>query len=109
MDCVAAKFKATTTWIYLYGEEARLARVAISVFLRETLSMEEVQSWLDTLTSDWKGSWLEEGQARAYHNELGFLRSLHYRIPLLKVDVVPKKEEILKMIVEILEGAEPWK
>jgi hypothetical protein len=109
LDCVAAKLMATTNWIFLYGEEARLARVAISVFLRETLSLEEVREWLKSLAASWQGAWLEEGRARAYHNGLGFLRSLHYRIPLLKVDVVPQKEEILKMIVETLEGAEPWK
>ena len=40
---------------------------------------------------------------------LNFLRAIHWRIPLLKVDIVPQKEEILKMIEETIEKAEPWR
>lgn len=108
LDCLARKLWDTTDWIYLYGEDGRLARVAIVIFMRETLTMDQVKDWLASLSTEWKGAWRYEGRTRGFFNSRNFLRAVHWRIPLLKVDIVPNKETILKMIEDTLEQAEPW-
>jgi len=109
LDCIANKLKNATHWIYLYGEDGRLARTAIMIFIRETLTMDQIQDWLTSLSADWNGAWWDEGRTRAFFNARNFLRAVHWRIPLLKVDKVPNKEAILKMLEDTLEQAEPWK
>jgi len=109
LDCIANKIKAATHWIYLYGEDGRLARAAIAVFIRETLTPEQIQAWLASLSADWTGAWWDEGRTRAFFNTRNFLRAIHWRIPLLKVDKVPNQETILKMLEDTLEKAEPWR
>ncbi len=109
LDSIADKLKNTTHWIYLYGEDGRLARTAIAVFIRETLSTDQIKDWLASLSADWNGAWWDEGRTRAFFNSRNFLRAIHWRIPLLKVDKVPNKETILKMLEDTLEQAEPWR
>lgn len=109
LDCIAGKLGQTANPVLLYGEDARLARAAIIVFIHETLSMDQVREWLGRLSASWNGAWMDEGRARAYFNGRNFLRAIHWRIPLLKVDKVPGKEALLSLIEDTLEKAEPWK
>jgi hypothetical protein len=109
LDCIASKLRSTSNWIYLYGEDGRLARVAIIIFIRETLTMDQIKEWLISLSKDWNGAWWDEGRTRAFFNGRNFSRAIHWRIPLLKVDKVPNKETILKMLEDTLEQAEPWR
>ncbi len=109
LDCITRKLKDATNWIYLYGEDGRLARTAIAIFIRETLSTDQIKDWLASLSADWNGAWWDEGRTRSFFNSRNFLRAIHWRIPLLKVDKVPNKETILKMLEDTLEKAEPWR
>jgi len=109
LDAIARKLISTTSSVFLYGEDARLARVAIIVFIHETLTMDQVKEWLAQLSVGWNGAWKDEGRTRSYFNGRNFLRAIHWRIPLLKVDKVPQKEAILGLIEDTLEKAEPWK
>jgi len=108
LDCLASLLGASRDWIYLYGEDGRLGRVAITVFNRATLPPEQVKTWLKALSADWNGAWRDEGRTRAYFNARNCLRAMHWRISMLKVDKIPDQEAILALLAETLEGAEPW-
>ena len=101
LDCIATKLRVITDWIYVYGEESRLAVEVVQIFARGTLSTDQISKWLASLSADWNNSWSDEGRARAFFNGRNFLRSLHYR--LLGRENIPDKEVILKMLRDTLD------
>jgi len=106
MDCIAAKLRDATDWIYVYGEESRLAVAVVQIFARGTLSTDQIKEWLVSLSADWNNSWWEEGRARAFLNGRNFLRSLHYK--MLGRDDIPDKEAIQKMLRDTLDHVQPF-
>jgi len=106
IDCIAVKLRDVTDWIYVYGEESRLAVAVVQIFARGTLSTDQIKEWLATLSADWNNSWWDEGRARAFLNGRFFLRSLHYK--LLDRDDIPDKEAIQKMLRDTLDHVQPF-
>jgi len=108
LNCIASKLRDTTHGIYLYNEDSRMARTVTRIFVRNTLTMNQIKDWLASLSSEWNGAWKNEELARAYNNGRSFLRSLYLYIIMLKVDKVPNEEKILKLLQDTLEQAKPW-
>jgi hypothetical protein len=108
LNCIASKLRDSTHGIYLYNEDSRIARTVARIFVRNTLTMQQVQDWLASLSSEWNGAWRNEELARAYHNGRCFLRSLYLYIIMLKAEKVPNEDEILKLLQDALEQAKPW-
>lgn len=106
IDCIAVKLRDVTDWIYVYGEESRLAVAVLQIFARGTLSTDQIKEWLASLSADWNNSWWDEGRARAFLNGRNFLRSLHYKI--LGRDDIPDKEAIQKMLRDTLDHVQPF-
>lgn len=105
LACIAAKLKAIPDWIFIYGEESRLATAALQIFARGTLSSSQIKAWLDFLSADWQNSWWDQELALKFFNGRNFLRSLHYK--LLASEGVADKETILKMLRETLDQVNP--
>jgi len=105
LDCIAVKLKAIPDWIFIYGEEARLAVAALQVFVRGTLSLEQVKAWLAFLSANWDNAWSDDERALAFFNGRNFLRSLHYK--MLAQEDISDKEVILKMLRETLDQVNP--
>lgn len=105
LECIAAKLKAIPDWIFIYGEESRLATAVLNVFARGTLSLGQIETWLDSLSSDWDNSWCDRERALKFFNGRNFLRSLHYK--LLSSEEVPDREPILNMLRGTLDQANP--
>ncbi len=106
LECIAAKLKAIPDWIFIYGEESRLAVAALQIFVRGTLSINQIKTWLAYLSSDWNNSWCDDERALAFFNGRNFLRSLHYR--MLTREDIPDKETILNMMRETLDQVNPF-
>jgi hypothetical protein len=105
LECIAAKLKAILDWIFIYGEESRLAAAALQVFARGTLSIHQIKTWLAFLSADWENAWSDEARALAFFNGRNFLRSLHYK--MLPREDIPDQEMILKMLRETLDQVNP--
>lgn len=105
LECIATKLKAIPDWVFIYGEESRLAAVPMQIFARGTLRPDQVKAWLAFLSADWDNSWSEEGRALAFFNGRNFLRSLHFRLPAR--EDVAERETILKMLRETLDQVNP--
>jgi hypothetical protein len=106
LDCVADKLRDATNWTYIYGEDARLAVAVVEVFVRGTLSVDQVKNWLAFLSTDWNNSWWDEGRARAFFNGRNFLRALHWKT--LKAENISDKETILGMLRDTLDQISPF-
>jgi hypothetical protein len=105
LECIAAKLKAIPDWIFIYGEESRLAAAVLQIFARGTLSDQQIITWLAFLSADWENAWSDDARALAFFNGRNFLRSLHYK--LLTREGVPLKDIILKMLRDTLDQVNP--
>jgi hypothetical protein len=104
LDCMAGKLKDAKNWVYLYGEDSRLCMAAVAVFERGTLGIEQVKTWLVSLSADWNNSWSEERRTRAFFNGRNFLRALNWKMADKEIS---DKEAIQKLLHETLDQVKP--
>jgi len=91
LDCIAKEL-INFTEIYLYNEDSRMARAVTRVFVRSTLTMDQIQDWLAFLSSEWNGAWQNEKRTRAYNNGRNFLRALYWYLMTSQDDEVPNEK-----------------
>jgi hypothetical protein len=103
---MSEKLIQPTTWVYVYGEDERLARAALEILHRGTLSITFVRKWLDSFlqpnSKSWKGVWSKDESARAFFNVRNFLRSLY--LQLVTEDGIPQQEELEQMLLETIQN-----
>lgn len=81
---LSARLTGNTEEMFLYNEDHRLARVAVTILLRGELSPAGYGQWLDDLPARFGGRpWIEfaagdRGKAVAWSNTLAFLRALYF-------------------------------
>ena len=106
---MADKLVHSSNWIYLHGEDERLANAVMSILGRSLVSVDFLRSWLKSLVEpepDWKGAYMDEGQAKAFHNVRNFLRSVW--VAVHSSDGLPQKEGIESAVFEALNNLKPY-
>lgn len=106
---MADKLVHSSNWIYLHGEDERLANAVMSILGRSLVSVDFLRSWLKSLVEpepDWKGAYMDEGQAKAFHNVRNFLRSVW--VAVHSSDDLPQKEGIESAVFEALNNLKPY-
>jgi hypothetical protein len=106
LEAISAKLRKSTDWVYLHGEDDRLANAVLSVFRRGMVSTEQVKVWLAALSADWQGAWMDEARTRAFFNVRNFLRAVH--LALVNADDFPQKNELQVLLLETLENLQPY-
>jgi hypothetical protein len=102
LDCIAAKLKESANWIYIYDEDDCLAEPVVDIFTCGTLSMDQVQEWLVTLSTDWNNAFRDEDRARAFFNGRNFLRSVHWLMSTK--ENIPNREAIQSSLRDTLDS-----
>jgi hypothetical protein len=100
---IAAKLIHSTNWIYFNNEDDRLANAVTAILQRDLITMDFLKLCLTSLTepeNPWKGSYMDEGLSKAFHNTRNFLRSLFLAIRVS--DDLPKKEQVEAAVFEAL-------
>jgi hypothetical protein len=97
---IALKLIGPTDWIYIHGEEDRLARAVIAIYQRQLTS----QDWLAIFTPEggknWKDSFKNLHIQNSFFNTKTFLCNLYLRI--LQAEELTTKEHILSAIQKSL-------
>jgi len=106
LTAMSEKMRSATSWVYTHGEDDRLARAAVTAFARETLTIDQIKRWINGLSTDWKGAWMDEGQSRAYFNTRNLLRAVHLQI-LAEKDL-PRREELVALALEFASSMRPY-
>lgn len=106
MDVVSVKMRAASEWIYVHGEDDRLARAIVTAFTRDLLTIEQVKSWIEALSANWKGAWQEEASARAYFNVRNLLRAIHIRV--LSAKELPHKDDLSALLLDSVNSLRPF-
>ena len=106
---IAGKFVHSTNWIYIHGEDERLANTVTAILQRDLVTIESLTGWLRSLIepeNSWKGSYADDGQSKAYHNTRNFLRSL--LIAVKSTEDLPKKEQIEAAVLDAITNLKPF-
>ena len=109
LQAIANKLVHSSNWTYIHGEDERLANAVTAIFKRDVVSDDFLKGWLKSFIEpekSWNGAYVDEGQARAFHNVRNFLRSLW--IAVRSSDDLPHKAEIESSIVESLNNLKPY-
>jgi hypothetical protein len=109
LQSITNKLVHSTNWVYVHGEDERLANAVMAIFEKDLLSVEEIKKWLKLFTEperSWNGAYMEEGQVVAYHNVRNFLRSVSES--LRKTDDLPGKAEVQTAVFESLNNLRPY-
>ena len=106
---IASKLVRSSNWVYIHGEDERLAKAVIAILHRGLVPIEYLRSWLNSMTKpeiSWEGAYMDEEQARAFHNVRNFLRSLMFEIN--KSIDLEEKGSIQSAIVEAVSVLAPY-
>jgi len=106
---IAAKLTHSTNWIYIHGEDDRLANAVMAIFERNLITMDFLKAWLNSFTEPekpWHGAYMDEAQAKAFHNVRNFLRSTSEAIRAS--DDFPEKEKFALAVFDTLINLKPY-
>ena len=105
LNGIIDKLMAPSDWIYVHGEDDRLAAAILPIFQRSLLELDDVREWLSIFIGNWKGAWTKEESTRAFFNVRNFLRSLY--IQVATEDDIPSREELEQSILDAVQNLTP--
>jgi len=106
---IAKKLIHSTNWVYIHGEDDRLANAVMMILQRNLISTDFLGSWLKSFTEpekSWDGAYTDEGRAKAFHNSRNFLRSLFVNIHANKD--LSEKDELEILVSEAVIALVPY-
>jgi hypothetical protein len=107
-DCITNRLRTTTQSIFRYNEDSRIAQPLLWIFIRNTLTVSQIDAGLTSLSSDWNGAWQSEDCTRAYNNDRNLLHSLYWYALKKTDDELPNKATILELVQNKVDQARPW-
>lgn len=110
LNAISAKMIHSTHYLYIHGEDDRLASAVVEVLRRGMLSTDQVQTWAGTFLApdggSWKGAYLEETRNRAYQNTRNLLRSIYLALETDEGEL-PNREGLREVFLNVLGELKP--
>jgi len=110
LQAISDKLTHSTDWVYIHGEDDRLAKAVIEILRRDLIPLEEVAAWtqsfLETDGQPWNGVYVDERRNRAFQNTRNLLRSLYLRLVSMPGDL-PKHEGLTHYFLKTLNELKP--
>lgn len=77
LNTVSEKITHSTNYIYIHGEDERLASAIIEVLRHDILPIEKIEGWANSFNEpDWKGAYSDEHRNNSFQNTRNLLRSI---------------------------------
>jgi hypothetical protein len=81
LSAISEKIIHSTNYIYVHGEDERLASAVNQILRRDTIPVENIKAWAGSFTAqDWTGAYIHEERNRAFQNTRNLLRSIYLEI-----------------------------
>lgn len=106
---IADKLIHSTNWVYIHGEDDRLANAVMTMLQRNLLADDDLSAWLKSMTEpekSWVGAYTDDGQAKAFHNTRNFIRSLAEIAR--NAEDLQEKDVIVQRIEQALANHKPY-
>ena len=93
LNTISEKIIHSTNYIYIHGEDERLAAAVIEVLRRNLIPLEKVEAWAKSFVEqDWKGAYTVEDKNRALQNTRNLLRSVFLELQKEDKDLFGREE-----------------
>ena len=103
------KLVRSTDWVYIHGEDDRLAGAVVEILKRGLVGIDPIKAWLNYFVEpeqSWKGVYAQEHGTRAFHNTRNFLRSLSEAVR--NTPGVPDREQVQSAVFQALDHLKPY-
>jgi hypothetical protein len=108
LDSISAKMIGTTNYLYIHGEDERLASAVVEVLRRDLVPIEKVKSWALSFTEqNWKGAYTDEERNRTFQNTRNLLRSIYLELKKDEEEM-PKQAELENIFLETVKHLKPY-
>jgi hypothetical protein len=108
LNIISEKIIGSTDYLYIHGEDERLARAVIETLRRDMVGIEKVEAWAKSfIEQDWKGAYTDEDRNRAFQNTRNLLRSIYLELKKNKEEM-PKQDELENIFLEAIKVLKPY-
>lgn len=111
LDAIAEKIVHATEYIYIHGEDERLASAIVEILRRDLIPADEVETWSKIFIApdgqDWKGVYTDEKRNRAYQNTRNLVRSIYLEL-LTSPEEFEHREKHLAVFFLALKELKPF-
>jgi hypothetical protein len=108
LNSISEKIIHSTNYIYIHGEDERLAGAVIEALRRNLIPTEKVGAWTKSfIEQDWKGAYTDEKRNRAFQNTRNLLRSIYLELKKDEKEI-SKQTEIENIFLEAIKDLKPY-
>jgi len=111
LSAISTKIVHSNTYVYIHGEDERLASAVLEILRRDLIPMDQVESWNTSFSApdgkDWKGTYVDELRNRAFQNTRNLLRSIYLAITAQPGEF-PNQERLISLVFEALKTLRPY-
>lgn len=108
VNIISEKMIGATNYIYIHGEDERLAGAVNQILHRDLIPIEKVEIWVKSFTEqNWKGAYMDEDQNRAFMNTRNLLRSIYLELTTSE-EKTPKQTELINILLEAIKVLKPY-
>lgn len=111
LSAISTKIVHSTNHIYIHGEDERLASAILEILRRDAIPADKVEGWLKSLAEpdggSWKGAYVEQEKARAYHNTRNLLRSVYLEL-VSETGSLPHGRDLTELVLKCLQVLRPY-
>jgi hypothetical protein len=93
LNTISEKIIHSTNYIYIHGEDERLAGSVMEALRRDLIPTEKVEAWAKSFTEqNWKGAYTDEERNRAFQNTRNLLRSIYLELKTNEEEISKRDE-----------------
>ncbi|MBI3161857.1 MAG: DUF2785 domain-containing protein [Chloroflexi bacterium] len=108
LNAISVKIIGATNYIYIHGEDERLANAVAQVLRRDLIPLEQAKTWATSfIEQDWVGAYMDGKRNSAYQNTRNLLRSIYFTIKTDEGEL-PKRDELEAVFLETVSELKPY-
>jgi hypothetical protein len=108
---ISNKIVHSTNYVYIHGEDERLASAVIEILRRDLISLNQLEIWERSFREpdgkDWKGAYEDEERNRAFQNTRNLLRSIYLAL-LAQEEDFPDREHHISLFLNTITDLKPY-
>jgi hypothetical protein len=108
LNVISEKIIGSTNYLYIHGEDERLAKAVIEVLRRNLIPLKRVEDWAKSfIAQNWKGAYTDEERNRAYQNTRNLLRSIYLGLKKDEEEM-PNRTEFQNFFLDAIKTLKPY-